>query len=81
MIFFRWEDPFGQPLPEEGRVKVTTETLSILNAQETDSGNYTCLAENIAGVKRASVSVIVSGKYFHSCWYDAGILFPRALPR
>ncbi len=45
-----------------GRVKAVDEKLMITSAQPEDSGNYSCIATNMAGSKTASIKIMVSGK-------------------
>ena len=59
----RWLDPLDVEVGEVGRVKADDETrLIITNAQPEDTGNYSCVATNMAGSKKAQVWVVVSGK-------------------
>jgi hypothetical protein len=50
------------PIPDTGRIRATELLLSINNAQPEDSGNYTCIAHNMAATHAANVHVIVSGE-------------------
>lgn len=55
-----WED-------ESGRTLSTLETTRSLLFFESprvdvDNGNYTCRAENLAGIKNITIQVLVSGK-------------------
>ena len=42
---------------------VVTSSLTIVNAQSSDVGTYTCHAENIIGSDRSSAVLTVNGKY------------------
>ena len=58
-----WQLGDGSPLPTDSRFTVVGDTLEIEKAQRTDSGQYKCVAENIAGKKEVNVNVIVASKY------------------
>ncbi len=58
----RWEDPYGQMIPDSGRLKVIDRKFIISNAQPSDSGNYSCVGENMAGTKKAKLWIVVSGR-------------------
>ena len=60
--FSRWEDPAGAEIPNDGRIKAVDHRLIVSNAQESDSGNYSCVAENMAGRQVGKVWLVVSGK-------------------
>ena len=47
---------------EVGRVKAVNGTLTLSNAQETDTGHYSCEVSNMAGSKERKVWLVVSGK-------------------
>lgn len=62
----RWEGPDGLEIGAgggESRLRAFEGVLSIVGALETDAGNYTCLVENTAGVRRRPVSIVVSGQF------------------
>ena len=47
-----------------GRVRADEETrLFVTNAQPEDTGNYSCVATNMAANKKAHVWIVVSGEY------------------
>ena len=48
---------------EVGRVRADEETrLFVTNAQPEDTGNYSCVATNMAANKKAHVWIVVSGE-------------------
>ena len=66
----RWLNPSGVEV-EQDRTKQQPEgILSLTNMQEANVGNYTCVAENIAGRSTKSVWIVVSGK----CWTNISYL-------
>lgn len=59
-----WRDPKGHIISDSGSVRVQDNTLIIGKAKATDNnGNYTCVAENLAGETELSVQVTVSSEY------------------
>lgn len=59
-----WRDPTGHIISDTGPVRVQDNTLIIARARiGEDDGNYTCVAENLAGETDISVQVIVSSRY------------------
>lgn len=61
----RWAGPGGLEIGAggESRLRAFEGVLSIVGALETDAGNYTCVVENTAGVRRRPVSIVVSGQF------------------
>ncbi|XP_076306056.1 inactive tyrosine-protein kinase 7-like isoform X2 [Tachypleus tridentatus] len=55
-----WEGPDGKVISDAGHVRVDGTRLIIHAVAVSDSGFYTCTAENIAGQKRYSVDLYVS---------------------
>jgi len=47
----------------ESRVRAFEGVLSIVGALKADAGNYTCLVQNAAGVRRRPVAIVVSGQF------------------
>ena len=52
------------------RITAAEGVLMMTAAQESDSGNYTCRASNMAGEEAKSVWIVVSGNYTAQTWYD-----------
>ena len=60
----RWEGPDELEIGAgESRVRAFEGVLSIVGALRTDAGNYTCLAQNAAGVRQRPVAIVVSGQF------------------
>ena len=61
----RWQGPDELEIGAggESRLRAFEGVLSIVAALETDAGNYTCVVENTAGVRRRPVSIVVSGQF------------------
>ncbi|XP_020293317.1 tyrosine-protein kinase-like otk, partial [Pseudomyrmex gracilis] len=56
-----WRDPTGHIISDTGPVRVQDNTLIIAKARMAeDDGNYTCVAENLAGETDISVQIIIS---------------------
>lgn len=59
-----WRDPTGHIISDTGPVRVQDNTLIIAKARMAeDDGNYTCVAENLAGETDISVQIIISSKF------------------
>lgn len=59
-----WLDPRGHTVSDSGPVRVDETRLIIEAARAVDdSGNYTCVAENMAGTRMASFKLVVSSKF------------------
>lgn len=52
----------NESLPSDGRMSVKNGTLVIVEVETSDSGEYTCTAENTAGRASLSSNVTVGGK-------------------
>jgi len=48
-------------VPGQGRVRADDGLLTVGNADELDTGNYTCSASNLAGTTSHNVWIVVSG--------------------
>ncbi|XP_046484566.1 inactive tyrosine-protein kinase 7 [Neodiprion pinetum] len=56
-----WKNPDGHIISDSGVVRVQDNTLIISKARlDEDDGNYTCIAENLAGETAMSVQVAIS---------------------
>ncbi|XP_053989668.1 tyrosine-protein kinase-like otk [Hylaeus anthracinus] len=56
-----WKDPKGHIISDSGPVRVQDNTLIVAKAgMGEDDGNYTCVAENMAGETDISVQVVIS---------------------
>lgn len=59
-----WRDPTGHIISDTGPVRVQDSTLIIARARMSeDDGNYTCMAENLAGETDISVQIVISSRY------------------
>ena len=63
ILYFSWFDRNGDQIGTTGNIYVDDNTLVFKHPQQIDTGNYTCLASNLAGIKKQSVWIIVSGRY------------------
>lgn len=65
MCVRRWEDPSGNPIRSSSRVRVEDGNRLVIDiAKETDSGNYSCVINNIAATKRNNIMLVISGTSF-----------------
>ena len=53
----------GQIVIENKRIKVSDRSLIILESKTTDTGSYSCVAQNTEGLDFASAHVLVGSKY------------------
>lgn len=51
----------NETLPSDGRMSVKNGTLFIIEVETSDSGNYTCSADNTAGAAAVSSNVTFAG--------------------
>lgn len=84
-IAFRWEKN-GQPVTSSPyapsgiitrRMDEYSASLVIEHITSLHSGNYTCIASNVAGSERFTVPLTVNGKY--QCCFIPGIRNPTKL--
>jgi hypothetical protein len=71
-----WEGPDGKIILSETSAfsqNPTSNTLMLYNVQSTQAGNYTCLSENLAGITRASLELVVTCKKSHFFFYKIEI--------
>lgn len=52
----------NQTLPSDGRMNVKNGTLLIVELETSDSGNYTCSAQNPTGIASVSSIITVAGE-------------------
>ncbi|GIY43566.1 inactive tyrosine-protein kinase 7 [Caerostris darwini] len=55
-----WENPKGHVINDSGRVHVEDMRLIFSEVEESDAGEYSCVAENIADKRKISFSLVVS---------------------
>lgn len=60
-FFFSWTNPYNEELSHLDRIKSVNGVLTIQNAQEQDSGNYSCHASNLAGSVSVVLPIVISG--------------------
>ncbi|XP_014667914.1 PREDICTED: inactive tyrosine-protein kinase 7-like [Priapulus caudatus] len=58
----RWDDPSGNAIGATSRVRVEEDgsRLVVDVVRQSDSGNYSCVVSNMAGVKRNNIKLVVS---------------------
>lgn len=60
----KWLDPEGKPISDSGPLRVEETRLYLESASsKRNNGNYTCVAENLAGIRSETVRLIVSSKF------------------
>ncbi|GFY42956.1 inactive tyrosine-protein kinase 7 [Trichonephila inaurata madagascariensis] len=55
-----WENPKGHVINDSGRIHVEDMRLIFSEVEESDDGQYSCIAENIADKRNVSFSLVVS---------------------
>ncbi|PRD36426.1 UNVERIFIED_CONTAM: Ptk7 [Trichonephila clavipes] len=55
-----WENPKGHVINDSGRIHVEDMRLIFSEVEESDDGEYSCVAENIADKRNVSFSLVVS---------------------
>jgi len=76
LLACRWEGLDGREIGAgETRVRAFEDVLSIVGALKADAGNYTCVVENAAGVRRRPVSIVVSGQFRVTSTFSDAFLF------
>lgn len=63
-FFYSWFDRNGDKIGTTGNIFVDGNNLVFKHPAQIDTGNYTCRASNLAGIKNQTVWTIVSGRYF-----------------
>lgn len=59
-----WRDPRGHIISDTGPVRVQDNTLIIAKARmNEDDGNYTCVAENLAGETDVTFQMVISSTF------------------
>lgn len=76
-----WKDPKGHIISDSGPVRVQDNTLIIAKARiGEDDGNYTCVAENMAGETDMVAQVLISSRLtfltFIHCVYCSTHVLP-----
>lgn len=77
-----WKDPKGHIISDSGPVRVQDNTLIVAKARiGEDDGNYTCVAENMAGETDIFAQVVISSKctlfMFYSVTHLSTITFKK----
>ena len=57
----RWKVE-GKPLPPDARYMLGKRSLTIKGVKKEDTHNYTCVAENVAGVRNQTMLLQIYGK-------------------
>ena len=74
-----WQKDDDQPLPKKFVVEGCC-TLKKNRTKQIDSGNYTCVAKNLAGSESSTVEIIVSGElaiYFYFIYFSMKFILTR----
>lgn len=64
VLFVRWTGPFDvqiTPGDPQDSIRDVNGSLMLQNAVEADSGNYSCIAENMATTRLRTIELVVSG--------------------
>lgn len=65
-----WTRPGHHVVSDNGRIRVNENSeLQLDGVTLDDAGNYTCHAENLAGTRSVTVSVVVTSEYIHRLIY------------
>ena len=74
-----WQKDDDRPLPKKFVVEGCC-TLKKNRTKQVDSGNYTCVANNLAGSESSTVEIIVSGElaiYFYFIYFSMKFILTR----
>ena len=74
-----WQKADDQPLPKSFGIEGCC-TLKKYKTKAVNTGNYTCIAKNLAGTKSSTVEIIASSEldmYFHFICFNVKFILTR----